>query len=90
LGTTSIYQNFIQEEIKSSLMSGNVCSQSVNYLLSFSFLSKNIKIKVYRTIILPIVLYECETWSLKLSEERRMGVSENKVMGKYLSLKGTR
>ena len=41
-------------------------------LLSSSLLSKNLKIKIYRTIILPVVLYGCETWSLTLREERRV------------------
>ena len=41
---------------------------------------KNLKIKIYRTIIFPVVLYGCETWSLKLMEERRLRVSENRVL----------
>ena len=49
-------------------------------LLSSSLLSKNLNIKVYRTIILPVVLYGCETWSLKLREERRLRVFENRVL----------
>ena len=40
----------------------------------------NLKIKIYRTIILPVVLYWCETWSLTLREERRLGVFENRVL----------
>ena len=48
--------------------------------LSSSLLSKNIKIKIYRTIILPVVLYGCETWSLALREERRLRVFENMVL----------
>jgi hypothetical protein len=48
----------------------------------FQLLSKNLKIKIYRTIILPVVLYRCETWSLTLREERRLRVFENrKVFG---------
>jgi hypothetical protein len=43
-------------------------------------LPKNIKIKIYRTIILPVVLYGCETWSLTLREERRLRVFENRVL----------
>jgi len=50
--------------------------------LSSSLLSKNLNIKVYRTIILPFVLYGCETWSLTLREERRLRVSENTVIRK--------
>ena len=45
-----------------------------------SSLSKNLKIKIYRTIILPVVLYGCETWSLTLREERRLRVFENRVL----------
>jgi hypothetical protein len=52
----------------------------VQNLLSSSFLSKNTKIRVYRTIILPVVLYRCETWSLTLREEQRLGVFENRVL----------
>jgi hypothetical protein len=74
-------QNYIQEEIKSRLMSGNVYYHSVQNLLSASLLSKNIKIKIYRTIILPIVLYGCETWwSLTLTEKDRLRVFENRVL----------
>jgi len=40
----------------------------------------NLKIKIYRNIILPVVLYGCETWSLRLREERRLRVFENKVL----------
>ena len=47
-------------------------------LLSSSLLSKNLKIKIYRTTVLPVVLYGCETWSLKLREERRLRVFENR------------
>ena len=48
--------------------------------LASSLLSKNIKIKIYRIIILPVVLYGCETWSLTLREERRLRVLENRVL----------
>jgi hypothetical protein len=53
---------------------GNACYYSVQNLLYSSLLSKNLKIKIYRTIILPVVLYGCETWSLTLREERRLRV----------------
>ena len=66
LGTTLTSQNSIAEEIKSRLMSGSPCYPSVQNLLSSRLLSKNLKIKIYRTIILPVVLYGCETWSLTL------------------------
>ena len=48
--------------------------------LSSRLLSKNLKIKIYRTIILPVILYGCETWSLTLREERKLRVFENKVL----------
>jgi len=80
LGTTLTNQNSIQEEIKSRLKSGNACYHSVQNLLSSSLLFKNIKIKIHRTIILPVVLYGCGTWSLTLTEERRLRVSENRVL----------
>jgi len=48
--------------------------------LSSSLLSKNLKIKIHRTIILPVVLYGCETWSLTLREELRLRVFENRVL----------
>jgi len=80
LGTTLTNQNSIQEEIKSKLKLGNACYYSVQNLLSSSLLPKKLKIKIYRTIILPVVLYGCETWSLTLREKRRLRVFENRVL----------
>jgi hypothetical protein len=51
-----------------------------HYLLSSSLLSKNVKIKIYGTIILPVVLYGCESWSLTFREECRLRVFENRVL----------
>ena len=62
------------------MRSGNACYHSVQNLLSSRLLSKNLKIKIYRTIILPVVLYECETWSLTLREGRKLRVFENMVL----------
>jgi hypothetical protein len=78
LGTTLTNQHSIREEIKSRLKLENACYHSVG--LSSSLLSKNLKIKIYKTIILPVVLYGCETWSLTLREERRLRVFENRVL----------
>jgi hypothetical protein len=61
-------ENLIQEEIKRRLNSGNACNHSVQRLLSSHLLSKNIKVTIYKTIILPVVLYGCETFSLTLME----------------------
>jgi len=82
LGTTLTHQNSIPEEIKSRLKLGNVCHHSVRNLLSSRLLSKNLKIKIYRAVILPVVLYGCETWSLTLREERKLRVFENRVLRK--------
>jgi hypothetical protein len=76
LGTMLTDQNSIQKEIKKKLKLGNACYHSVQNLLSSRLLFKNLKIKLYRTIILPVVLYGCETWSLTLREERRLRVFE--------------
>jgi hypothetical protein len=73
-------RNSIHEEIKSKLKSENACCHSVQKLLSSRLLSRNTKIRVYRTIILPVVLYGCETWTLTPREEQRLSVFENRVM----------
>jgi hypothetical protein len=80
LGTTLRNQNSIQEEFKSRLKPENVCYHLVQKLLSRRLLSTNTKIKIYRTIILPVVLYGCKTWSLTLREEHRLRVFENRVL----------
>jgi hypothetical protein len=73
-------QNCIHEEIKSILNFGNACYHSVQSLLSPCLLSTNVKVKIYTTIILPVILYGCETWSLTLREDHRLGVFENRVL----------
>ena len=80
LGTTLTNQNSIEEEIKRRLKSGKACCPPVQNILSSMLLSKTLKIAMYRTIILPVVLYGCETWSLTLREERRLKVPENRVL----------
>jgi len=80
-------QNSIQEEIKRRMKSGNVCYHSVQNLLSSSLLSNNIKIKIYRTVILLVVLYGCEIWFLTLREECTLRVSENRVLRRIFGSK---
>ena len=80
MGTKLAYQNSVQKEIKSRLKSENVCYHSVQSLLSSWLLSNTTKIEVYRTVICPVVLYGCETWSLTLREESRLRVFENRVL----------
>ena len=63
-----------------------VCHKMQN-LLSSRLVSKNLKIKIHRTIILPVVLYGCETWSLTLRDERRQRVFENRVLSRVFGPK---
>jgi hypothetical protein len=74
LGTTLTNQNDIHDEIKSRLNSGNTCYYSVQNLLP----SRNIKI--HKIVLLPVVLYVYEIWSLTLREEHRLRVFENRVL----------
>jgi hypothetical protein len=90
LGTTLRNQSSIQGEIKSRLKSEKSCYHSVQTLLSSSSLSKNLNIKKYKIIILPVVLYGCKTWSLTSREERRLRVFGNRVLRKFLSVRETR
>jgi hypothetical protein len=69
----------VQEEIK-RLNSGNACYHSVQNLLSSRLLSKNVKVRIYRTIILPVVLYGCETWSLTVRQEHKLRMFKNRVL----------
>jgi len=84
LGKPLTNQNSVQEEIQSMLKTGNACSHSPQILLSCSFLSKNIKIQIYRNIILPVGLYGGETWSVKSREEQKLRVSEESLLRKIL------
>jgi hypothetical protein len=81
-------QNEIQEEIKRRLNSGNAWYLLVHNLPSSHLISKDLKIRIYKTIILPVVLYGCETWSLSLREDHKL--SENKVLRRIFGLKGVR
>jgi hypothetical protein len=70
----------MHEESNSRLNSGNACCRSVHSLLSSRLLHRNIKFKIYKIIILPVVFYGCETWSLISREEHRLRVFENRVL----------
>jgi hypothetical protein len=80
LGRTLTDQNCIHEEIKSRLNSENACYHLVQSLLSSRLLSRNVKVKIYKTINLPVVLYGHETWSLTLREEHRLRAFANRVL----------
>ncbi|KAJ4439081.1 hypothetical protein ANN_15038 [Periplaneta americana] len=87
LGATVTNINDTREEIKRRINMGNACYYSVEKLLSSSQLSKNLKVRIYKTVILPVVLYGCETWTLTLREEHRFRVFENKVLRKIFGAK---
>jgi hypothetical protein len=70
LGTTVTKQILIQEKIKRRLNSGNAFYQSVQKILSSRLLSKNVKSRVYKTIIFPVVLHGCETWVSDFKESQ--------------------
>ncbi|KAJ4442563.1 hypothetical protein ANN_04150 [Periplaneta americana] len=87
LGSTITNINDTREEIKRRINMGNACYYSVEKLLSSSLLSKNLKVRIYKTVILPVVLYGCETWTLTLREEQRLRVFENEVLRKIFGAK---
>jgi hypothetical protein len=79
-------QNCMQEEIKSRLNSGNAYYH-LDQSFSSCLLSRNVKVKIYKTTILPLVLHGCETWSLMLREEHRLRVFENRVLRRIIGPK---
>jgi hypothetical protein len=87
LGMTVTNQYLIHEEIKSRLHLGKACYHSVQNLLSSFLLFKNVTVNILKTIILPVVLYRCETLSLTLREKQRLRVSENRVHRRIFGLK---
>jgi hypothetical protein len=86
-GTTLTNKNCIHEEIKSRSKSENACYHSLQNILSSSLLSKNAKIEICRSLMLPVVLYGFETWSVTLSEEYGLRVFENRVLRRILGPK---
>ena len=80
-------QNHIHEEIKHRINMGNACYYSLEKMLSSRLLSKKLKVNIYRTIILPVVFYDCEIWSIMLREELRLRVFKNKVLRKIFGAK---
>jgi hypothetical protein len=81
-GMTETNQDLIKKEIKSRFNLGNACYHSVQNILSSRLMSKNIKFRVHKTIILPVVLYGRETWSLTFREEYRLRLFENRVLSR--------
>jgi hypothetical protein len=86
-GTTVTNENLSQEEIKRRWNSGNACYHSVQNLQSSRLLLKNVKLRICKTIILPVVLYGCETLSLTLKEEHRLNMFGNRVLKRIFGLR---
>ena len=80
LGVTVTNTNDIHKEIKCGINMGNACYYSLEKISSSRLVSKALKVNTYKTIILLVVLYGCETWSLTLREEHRLRVFESKVL----------
>jgi hypothetical protein len=81
LGMKVRNQNLIQEEIS------NACCHSVQNLLSSCLLSKNVNIRIYKTIIKPGILCVCESWSLTLRDDHRLRVFKDTVLRRIFGLK---
>jgi hypothetical protein len=86
LGTTLTNKDDIHDEVKSRLNSGNACYHSIQNLFLLPCHIKN-KIKIYKTIILTVVLYGCKIWSLTLREEHKLRVFENRELRKIFGPK---
>jgi hypothetical protein len=87
LGRTVTNQILIEEEIKRKLNSGNIYYHSVQNLLSSHLLCKTVKIRIYKTIILHVVLYGCDTWSLTIREEHRLRMFDKRVLRRIFGSK---
>jgi hypothetical protein len=83
----TVAKNLLQEEIKRKLNSDNACYHSVQNLLSYRLLLNNVKVRIHTTIILPVVLYRCKTWSLIIREKHKLRVFENGVLMRIFRLK---
>jgi hypothetical protein len=86
----STEENCMNEEIKSRLNSGNACYHSVQSLLSSHLLSRNVKVKTNKTIILSVGLYGCETWSVILMGEHTLSILRIIFREEYLDQRGMR
>lgn len=80
LGSTVNIENDIEEEIKTRTMQGNRCFYALKHLFRSTILSRNTKLRLYKTLIRPIVMYACETWSLTLRQESLLSCFERKVL----------
>jgi hypothetical protein len=82
-----ILKYITQEYVVKTGTGSNYRLEFLFVVVNISFISKNLKIKIYKTVILPVVLYGCETWSLTLGEEHRLRVFEISVLRKIFGPK---
>ena len=87
LGVSVTSTNDIREEIKRRINMGHACYYSLEKIWSSRLLCKKLKVNTYKTIILLVLLYGCQTWSLTLREVHRLRVFENKVFRKIFGAK---
>jgi hypothetical protein len=87
LGTTITNENLIQEEINRRLNSGNACYHSVQNFLSSRLRSKNIKVRIYKIVILSAILYGCATFCLTLRDTHRLRLFENRMLRRMCGAK---
>ena len=87
LGVTVTNTKDIREDMKCRINMGNACYYSLEKILSSYLLSKKLKVKTYKSIILPVVLCFCKTWSLTLREEHRLRVFKIEVVRKIFGAK---
>jgi hypothetical protein len=82
LGTQVNAQNIMKEEINSRIKQGNVVFYANKSLLGNKLLTRKAKIKLCKSVILPVVTYSCETWTLNEVEEEKLRIFERKVLRK--------
>jgi len=78
LGAYVTSKHEVTEEIKIGLESGNECFYSVQKLLTSRLISRKLKLKIYRTVVLPLIIYGCKSWSTTSAEERKLRLFEKK------------
>lgn len=84
LGCTITDRNTREEEIEIRIQNALRCSAALHKVLVSKLLSRSTKIRIYKTVIRPILMYGCEAWTLTLKEENRLLVAERKILRKIL------
>lgn len=82
LGTNIDNENNVNKEIKRRIMSASKCAHGLSKHLRSHFLSRKTKIKIYRTLIKPVLTYACETWTINKRDEHLLGTFERKILRK--------